>query len=169
MRISLGIAAYMPAQLQHRFSNYDVFALIDTLSIVCLTWGCEIWSFVLKWPVDGLRSSHGDTLVVQNIAHFFNFRNSFFQVVHRKRLASILLIPWPIFLVSVGLQTDSFTVGNDILLSSQCLVGTVFSDLLSLQQWRVARGRFQLVPRSPPQGGPIRCSCTQGIPAALAQ
>lgn len=69
------------------------------------TWWREVWSFVLQGPVNGFRPSHSDALLTQNIAHFFNLSDSFFQVVRGKWLPPILLVEGPILLVCVGLLT----------------------------------------------------------------
>lgn len=92
--------------------NIHIIYIISILILKCM-WGkllfclltcwCEIWSFVLQGPVDGFWPPHIDALMMQNIAHFFNFSNSFFQVVRRKRLAPVLLVEGPILLICISL------------------------------------------------------------------
>lgn len=96
--------------------------------VVFFTCCCEIWSFVLKGPVDGLWSPHSDALMLQNIAHFFNLSNSFFQVVHRKRLATMLLVEGPVLLICVSLLRDLQYDNMQISLKFLCflLAGTFF-------------------------------------------
>lgn len=45
--------------------------------------------------------------MAQNIAHLFNLRDGFFQVVRWKRLTSVRLVETPILLICVGLLKDS--------------------------------------------------------------
>lgn len=61
--------------------------------------------------------------MLQNIAHFFNLSNCFFQVVHRKRLGPVLLVEWPVLLVCVSLLRD-LQKGN-MQISVKRLAGTI--------------------------------------------